>query len=191
MEENKSLRQIYIDKRKALSDDDRHELSNKASENLIALLNTEFKGANIFLCFYPLEYEIDLRPFYSNLIESGKTLYFPVSDDRDKTLSFYRVDNLESDFSRGTYQVMEPVDRVDELEDFSDCVCITPGLIFDDDFNRVGYGAGYYDRFFNDNPEITKVGAFFDCQAYPALSPAAHDVKMDYIVTENGYTKRG
>ena len=138
-----------------------------------------------------MENEIDLRPFYDYLLKKNIDLYFPVSTPADKSLTFYRINDLKHDFKRGTYNVMEPINRNFAINSFEKVLCITPGLIFDRNFNRVGYGAGYYDRFFAANPSILKVGVAFDCQLIDGLTPKSHDVKMDYIVTDNSCLKRG
>ncbi len=190
MGKNNSLRGEFKNLRDSLSYNSKQQYSNMVSQNLIALLNSEFKGAKIFLAFYPLENEIDLRSFYDYLLKKGIDLYFPVSKPIDKSLTFYQINNLKHDFKCGTYNVMEPIDRTNPINSFENVFCITPGLVFDMNFNRVGYGAGYYDRFFAEHPSILKIGVSFDCQLIDALSPKSHDVKMDYIVTENSCLKR-
>ena len=54
----------------------------------------------------------------------------------------------------------------------------------------MGYGAGFYDRFFSLYPELTKVGVCFKEQICDELIPEEHDVPMDYIVTDNIFMRR-
>ena len=60
---------------------------------------------------------------------------------------------------------------------------VTPLLAFDKNLNRIGYGKGYYDKFLN-GLDIIKIGlAFAVCEA-PLIEAGGHDVKLDYIITE-------
>lgn len=60
---------------------------------------------------------------------------------------------------------------------------ITPGVGFSKDGNRIGYGAGYYDRFFAAEPDHMAVGLCYGFQLFPAFETEKHDKKMAYIVT--------
>lgn len=60
---------------------------------------------------------------------------------------------------------------------------ITPGVGFSKDGSRVGYGAGYYDRFFAAEPDHMTVGICYEFQLFPAFETEKHDKKMAYIVT--------
>jgi len=56
---------------------------------------------------------------------------------------------------------------------------------------RIGYGAGYYDRFLEKNPDLTKIGIAFGCQEMDGLPIDPNDVRMDLIVTEDGVVYDG
>jgi 5-formyltetrahydrofolate cyclo-ligase len=100
------------------------------------------------------------------------------------------VTNLEKDFHEGFKGIMEPNDDLPAFEYNGDAVVITPGLIFDNQENRIGYGAGFYDRFFSLYPKLTKVGVCFMEQLCEEIIPEEHDVPMDYIVTDNTFMRR-
>ena len=65
-------------------------------------------------------------------------------------------------------------------------VVIIPMLAFDRGGNRLGYGAGYYDRFLCRHPHPIKIGIAFSCQQAESIPADKSDVKMDYIITEKG-----
>jgi 5-formyltetrahydrofolate cyclo-ligase len=58
-------------------------------------------------------------------------------------------------------------------------------LAFDRSGHRLGYGAGYYDRFLESNPHLLKIGLAFSCQEAQSLPSDAHDIRMDIIITED------
>ena len=91
MEKNNSLRIEFKNIRDNLSQESKQQYSYMVSQNLIALLNSEFKGANIFLGFYPLENEIDLRPFYDYLLKKTSIYIFRFLTLQIKVLCFIKL----------------------------------------------------------------------------------------------------
>ena len=63
-------------------------------------------------------------------------------------------------------------------------VSITPGLAFDRDGGRIGYGGGFYDRFFAEH-KVIKAGVAFHGQILDDLHLEEHDVRMDMVVTDD------
>jgi 5-formyltetrahydrofolate cyclo-ligase len=181
---NNELRSVYKSIRDQLSDKDIKEKSRLIIDNILALLESDFKGANIFLCFYPFGSEVNLLPLYKNLLEKDKALYFPISNKKEYSLSFKRVYDLDFDLTLGAYNIMEPSIS---LEDYKgeEAIVFTPGLVFDEKMNRVGYGAGYYDRFFERYLDNKKIGICFEEQICDGIIAQRHDVSMDNIVTDN------
>jgi 5-formyltetrahydrofolate cyclo-ligase len=69
------------------------------------------------------------------------------------------------------------VDRLD--------LVVVPGVAFDPQGNRLGWGAGYYDRLLAQvRADAPIVALAFECQIVPAIPPESHDVPVDVIVTE-------
>jgi 5-formyltetrahydrofolate cyclo-ligase len=64
-------------------------------------------------------------------------------------------------------------------------------LGFDRAGGRIGYGAGYYDRFLSKNPNLQKIGIAFACQEFDGLPVDENDIRMDYIITEDGIVYQG
>ena len=192
MEKNQSkeLRLAHKKLRDNMSAEEHSLKSADISGNVLALLESDFKGANIFLCFYPFGSEVNLMPLYERLIESGKALYFPKSNIDNHELTFYRISHIRSDFHKGAYGIMEPNDTLPIFEYKAHknerIICITPGLIFDKHLNRIGYGAGFYDRFLCDKSNIIKIAPCFAHQIIDKIFSKPHDVCMDVLVSEKG-----
>ncbi|MBR5637093.1 MAG: 5-formyltetrahydrofolate cyclo-ligase [Pseudobutyrivibrio sp.] len=187
---NKILRKQHKSIRDSIAPFDRQFLSQQIVISLKALLESDFERANIFLCFYPFGSEVDVLLLYKHLLEKGKELYFPVSDKGNHQLIFRRVSNLSSDFHLGAYDIMEPNDDLPVYNNDSDAVVFTPGLVFDTNLNRLGYGAGYYDRFFHQHSDVIKIGLCFNSQINNEIIPEEHDVPMDIIVTDRRILRR-
>lgn len=143
------------------------------------LVNHHFEG---FLCYYPTRGEVDLRPLYEQLLRRNAALYFPVTGKDG--LEFYRVESL-SDFSEGRFGIMEPR-SMQALDDFTGVLSFTPGLCFSKSGERLGFGGGYYDRFYEAHPNITRVGVCYDEQLSDEITVMDWDIAMDYVACESG-----
>ena len=187
---SKELRLTYKQLRDEAPTDLRNSKSRDIVSNVLALLESDFKGANIFLCYYPFGSEIDLLPLYEKLLDEGKSLYFPISDTKNHLLHFYQISDLKKDFHVGAYNILEPNATLKAFEYDIDqhIICVTPGLIFDRAFNRIGYGAGFYDRFLEDK-NLVKIAMCFNNQLRSSIPTCEHDVKMNIIVTEDEVLK--
>ncbi|MCR5581890.1 MAG: 5-formyltetrahydrofolate cyclo-ligase [Pseudobutyrivibrio sp.] len=187
---NIDLRKVHRTLRDNMSSASRDIKSYQITQNILALLESDFKGANIFLCFYPFGSEVNLIRLYERLLDMGKSLYFPISNIEEHELTFKRITDLLTDFDKGHYGIMEPRDSFDTFNYIGEqVVSITPGLVFDRQFNRVGYGAGFYDRFLSKYPDIITIAPCFDNQLIDELNACPHDVPMNYIVTEDKILK--
>jgi 5-formyltetrahydrofolate cyclo-ligase len=63
-------------------------------------------------------------------------------------------------------------------------IVIVPILAFDRRGHRLGYGAGYYDRFLSAHPHLIKIGLAFSCQEVAEVPAEQNDVRMDVVITE-------
>lgn len=133
------------------------------------------------ICFYyPLGSEVNLLPLAERALESGKRISFPrVSGD---DMEFYRVSDLQ-EFAEGAFHVMEPTSQ-DVMD--GDALVFVPGLLFDGCGGRMGYGKGYYDRYFSGRTGCRKVGVCYEMQFIRKVPCNKYDVLMDAVVTEQG-----
>lgn len=97
-------------------------------------------------------------------------------------LEFY----LGQEFAPGFYGVMEPSAQSPKIAARDLQGLLVPGLVFNKNGNRLGKGKGFYDKTL-ENYQGIKVGICFDFQISPDTLPTeAHDVKVDYLITESG-----
>ncbi|MCT8337265.1 5-formyltetrahydrofolate cyclo-ligase [Methanoculleus sp. Afa-1] len=88
-----------------------------------------------------------------------------------------------------TFGVPEPIGRELPARPEDVEVVVLPMLAFDAEGNRLGYGAGYYDRFLCRYPHPKKIGIAYSCQQAECIPAEENDVKMDCIVTEKGINR--
>ena len=140
----------------------------------------------------PTREEVDATIALNMAIALGKTVYLPVinrSRLRKAALLFHHYHPEETILIGNRYGILEPKHlpgacvRGDEL----DMVCL-PLVGFNHHGDRIGMGAGYYDRSFAQPSRIRRthlVGLAFACQQ-AEFEPAAHDVPLHAVITEDG-----
>jgi 5-formyltetrahydrofolate cyclo-ligase len=129
------------------------------------------------------EKEVNTIPLITALFKRGNPVIVPiiVKEDVSLRLSYLR------DFSvlvPSTFGVPEPIGNEIPATGENVDTIILPMLGFDRTGGRMGYGAGYYDRFLAKNKNIQKIGIAFACQEYDRLPVDEMDIPMDIIITE-------
>lgn len=135
--------------------------------------------------FWPIRSEADIRPLMFSLREKGGRLCLPIVLDR-QTIIF-------RDLVRGAELVDTGFGTAGpgpEAEVLDPQLLLVPLAAFDAAGNRIGYGAGHYDRAIarlrakGMTPRL--IGIAFACQEVDAVPAEAHDVPLDAILTEDG-----
>lgn len=186
----KELRRELIKKRDRLSEAFITDASRKITENLLNL-DLYKNSTNIFV-FVSYKSEVDTHDFIKKAISDGKNIYIPVVDKKTKTMQISRLDNF-SQLSENYMGILEP--RESELNisnpEILDLI-ITPGLAFDVSGYRIGYGGGFYDKFFDSlQRDIPKLGIGFEEQFVDKLPHEEYDIQIDFFLSEiNLHTRR-
>ena len=171
------LRKTMKERRKSLSEDNRKGLSEKIFKKLSE--TAEYKRAKSVCVYMDAFGEVKTDLIIESLRESGKEILFPVSNTKTHTLTLCRD---TGEFVRGAYGILEPEGRVSVDFCVPDLI-IVPGLAFDFKKNRVGFGAGYYDRLLSESKAF-KIGICYDFQVIEEIDADPHDIKMDIILTD-------
>ena len=178
-ESKKQLRAAAKRKRDALS---REEISQWSGE-ICRILEEQpiFKEAGTICFYYPLGSEVNLIPLAQKALDLGKQAAFPRIDGND--MEFYQVFDLE-EFVEGEFHVMEPVGS--EVIECEQALVLVPGLAFDNHGRRMGYGKGYYDRYFARYPGCQKIGVCYSMQMLSNVPCGEYDISMEAVVMELG-----
>ena len=162
------------------------ERRSKNVENKLSELPI-YKKSKVIMVYYPLCGEVDILSKIRRDLGS-KRFCFPVMDLEAKNLRIFEVANLDGDFVLGPWGVMQPdTRRTKEVSITEIDMVVIPGLAFDKKKNRLGRGAGFYDRFLQNIATPTKkVGIAFEFQILENLpTNLSWDQKVDTIVSEN------
>jgi len=145
-----------------------------------------YHQTDLILGYLPIHEEIDTLPLLREALNAGKRVALPYLNTKNNELQFFEVDSLDH-LTRGSRGLgCPPTEDAAPLgeNDFLGSLCLVPGLVFDGEGNRVGYGAGYYDNFLAFYPG-DKVGLVRSVQVSSNPLPHdAHDIAVDVLVTE-------
>jgi len=183
--EKQGIRQKLLERLLSLTKNEIKRRSKNVEDRLSEL--PIYKQAKVIMVYYPLRGEADiLRKIRKDL--GSKRFCFPVMDLKAKNLRIFEITNLDEDFCIGAWGVMQPdTEKTKEVDIKEIDVIIVPGLAFDRQRNRLGRGAGFYDRFLQDiTPPTKKVGIAFEFQILENLpTNLSWDQKVDTVVSEN------
>lgn len=181
--EKQLLRTTQLNKRNALNFLDVQGKSHEATQRLITL--PAYKKAKTVFTYLAYKNELNTNALIQNAWQQGKTIVVPICQKKDKTLLLSRLNSF-NDLVVGNYNIFEPkqthIDPIstDELD-----LVILPGLAFDLEGNRLGYGGGFIDRFLPTlAPTCTKIALAYDFQILPIIPTQEHDIPVDIIVTD-------
>ena len=91
--------------------------------------------------------------------------------------------NSYEDLQEGSFNILEPTTQ--EHQGDID-IMFVPGLAFDKHGTRLGYGAGFYDRFLSQNPSSLKIGVCYHEAILESIPKEDHDIAMDFVLSEHG-----
>ena len=174
------LRKIALDARDAMD----MAVRVTAGEKLAARgLPFEIAAGTVVSGYSPIRSELDPAPLMRKLAERGARLALPAVMARGKSLVF-RAWSPGDRLTLGPLGILEPSPAMAEL--IPD-VMLVPCAAFDRLGHRIGYGAGHYDftlAHLRRTKPITTVGVAFAGQEIKAVPALAHDVALDYVLTE-------
>ena len=98
-------------------------------------------------------------------------------------MNFYLINSL-NDLQTGYHGIMEPITNK-LVTNFKECVSITPGICFSYDLYRIGYGKGYYDKFYSKYNNIYKIGLTYNDCLISNIPIDDLDIPVDKIITES------
>ncbi len=146
------------------------------------LQTEEYKNADVLLAFVSKDIEIDTNMIINQALADGKTLALPKCKE-ENLMDFYIVDDL-ANLKEGYYGLSEPDStKCQLLQSIDNSVCLVPGLAFDMEGYRIGFGKGYYDRFLLDFKGVT-VGMCYTKCVEEKLPRGYYDRPIDILITE-------
>lgn len=186
----KSLRTSVLAKRDRLSIKERCQRSGLIKEKLFGL--NEFHSSSNIMFYIATKSEVQTEDMIKEAIKQGKMVLVPVTDSKNKKLFISELHDFDLELVSGAYGILEPAKIYQRLVSLDEVeMIVVPGVVFDLNGHRIGYGGGYYDRMFEligqgeiQRSKVCLVGVCFECQLVDAIPIERHDMAVGRIITE-------
>lgn len=171
--EKKLLRKHFLNIRNGIKRNSAGEVKNTLKNNIY------YNEAKKIFCYVSAGSEPETNLLLEEILKSGKTLAVPRCLDKKGNMAAIEIRSLDV-LEEGCFGIKEPKEgRVMERKDFD--LCIVPGLAFDGEGRRLGYGGGYYDRFL-EGGSVYSIGLCFkECKA-EKLPAEENDVPVNEVI---------
>ena len=186
-EKKNALREEYRKKRSDLDMQQRQQKDEAIAKRFLSSIS--YRNAGVVLLYASTDEEIETYTIAHQALADGKTIAYPRCVAQDKRMVFHTVHSLAQlqDGAYGLFQPAQtqPVYDYESRAEADHAVAIVPGVVFDRDGYRVGYGKGYYDRFLRAFFGV-KVGLAYSDHVLRTVPRGRYDLNVDMIVTEKG-----
>ncbi len=178
------LRQQYKQIRNRLTADQVISYSDSIARQLFA---TDFwQQSSTVMLYLSFQNEVITEAIYQRGWQEGKTMLLPICAPEGGRMEMSVITSFDQ-LEPNRYGIGELPEHLQQLiapEQID--VCLIPGIAFDHAGTRLGFGAGYYDRYLpRVNPSAKRIALAYECQMHSETLPRdAYDLPMQYILTE-------
>lgn len=181
------LRRELRSARNLLECDTRSQHDELIGQHLLQLISSQDTGA--IACYWPFNGEPDITPVYQHLLTHGHDLALPVISRNNKHEMQFHAWRKNTNLIKNRYGIFEP-SNTSPLPLSSFDLLIIPLVGYDSCGNRLGMGAGYYDRCLEsvcDMPVPLRVGIAYSLQEIDRLEKNKWDIPLHGLVNEHGW----
>ena len=137
-----------------------------------------YKEAKTIYGYLPYNQEVRTVAMLEQALKDGKRVAIPKCYGSE--MKFIFIDDLTK-VEKGYANIPEPI--ADEpVADDETALVLMPGLAFDPQGHRCGYGGGFYDKFLAAEPKHPTLALCYEFQMLPHLETEAHDIPVDYVL---------
>ena len=178
------LRKQILEQRKQLSPEERRAKSRIICERI--LCRDDYRKAKRIFVYVSMGAEAETQMLIEQAWKDGKMVAVPKTAAKRK-MYFLPIRSF-AELRKSNFGVYEPTGRIEEAWiPQEDDLFLVPIVGFDRKKNRIGYGGGYYDRYFAEQKGIRKIGLAFQMQEalFSIEGIEETDIPLDEIITEN------
>ena len=177
--DKKALRREIGAKKRALSSAEIEARSAALAAKLYE--SPQYKSAESLYVYLSFNQEVRTEPIIRQAWAEGKRVAVPkvVGDE----MVFIWIESFDNLAPQGAFHILEPIENGPVADDETALV-LMPGLAFDPQGHRVGYGGGYYDRYLATQPDHPTLALCYDFQLYDHLDVDDYDVPVDVVITD-------
>lgn len=187
--EKKALRKEILTKRKNIDTAEKEEMDKKILDRFFE--SKYYKEAKKIFIYISYDSEIDTIKIIDKAFKDGKKIYVPRTEFESRLMDAVEITSFDN-LIKSSYGILEPSINTPYINPNELDLIVVPGVAFDKKGGRMGYGAGFYDRYFkkinkNNIEKITKLALAYDFQVLEEVPMSAQDVPVDYIITEKEF----
>ena len=176
MMDKKELRSMIRQRKRAMTETEILEKSRLLMELFCA--SDAYRDADAIYGYLPYNQEVRTTPMLQKALDDGKRVAVPkIFGDEMKFIWLEDLDRVAPGYSK----IPEPLEDGPIADDPSALV-LMPGMAFDPQGHRIGYGGGFYDRFLEQEPEHPTLALCYDFQMLPHLDTEEHDIPVDTVI---------
>ena len=171
-----ALRRMIREKKRAMSNE---QIAEKSRRLGALFANSDlYRQASSIYGYLPYNQEVRTIPMLEQALRDGKRVAVPkVYGEEMRFIWMTDLDLVEKGYSG----IPEPVADTPEADDPTALV-LMPGLAFDAQGHRIGYGGGFYDKFLAREPDHPTVALCYDFQMLEKLETEEFDVPVDLVI---------
>lgn len=177
--DKKAFRREISAKKRAMTTEQIDSASRRLSEQLFA--TDAYQNAKSIYAYLSYNQEVRTEGIIRRALADGKRVSVPKVFGDD--MKFLWIDDLEH-IAPGAYNIPEPIADSPEADDDT-ALILMPGLAFDPEGHRLGYGGGFYDRYLAEHHDHTLVALCYDFQLFDHLETEAHDIPVDIVIADH------
>ena len=174
--DKKELRRAIREKKRAMTEEEIVSRSEQLAQLFFA--SEAYQNAKTIYGYMPYNQEVRTVPMLEQALRDGKRVAVPKCYGDE--MKFIFLDDLTK-VEKGYANIPEPI--ADEpIADDETALVLMPGLAFDPQGHRIGYGGGFYDKFLAAEPDHPTLALCYEFQMLPSLETDAHDIPVDYVL---------
>ncbi len=174
--DKKTLRQMIREKKRTMTTGQILCASSRLAELFVQ--SELYRQAKTIYGYLPYNQEVYTVPMLERALRDGKRVAVPKI--YGKEMRFIYMNDL-SQVAKGYAGIPEPI-ADGPVADDPTALVLMPGLAFDPQGRRIGYGGGFYDRFLAAEPEHPTLALCYEFQMLPHLETEEHDIPVDCVL---------
>ena len=187
--DKKMLRKEILAKRKNIDTAKKEDMDKKIVDKFYE--SKYYKEAKNIFIYISYDSEIDTKEIINKALIDNKRVYVPRTEFKTRLMDAVEIASLDN-LIESEYGILEPSIEESHIEPNELDLIVVPGVAFDRNGGRMGYGAGFYDRYFKkigkDNiKKIEKLALAYDFQILDKIPMNEQDVPVSHIITEKEF----
>lgn len=177
-----AIRADVIEKRNMMSNLEMDAYNSELFHKLIR--QEEFINAQMILCYVSFAKEVDTHKIINYAFQNSKRVAVPKVLEK-RRMEFYEIQSMD-ELSPSKLGILEPVSKVPiTYNETLNYTMIMPGVAFDKELHRIGYGGGYYDRYLErySKEDIKTIALAYDFQIYDDIPTEVFDYQPRKLIT--------